>query len=63
MVVVPLSTVDNWAKEFSTFAPDLRVLRYVGDKDEREKIREEIVGFIQTQPKAKHVCFFPSIIF
>lgn len=39
LVVVPLSTVPNWAKEFSKWIPDVNALVYVGNSASREVIR------------------------
>ncbi|RKP23044.1 P-loop containing nucleoside triphosphate hydrolase protein, partial [Syncephalis pseudoplumigaleata] len=40
LVVVPLSTLGNWQREFARWAPDLNVIAYVGDSKSREFIRE-----------------------
>ena len=40
LVVVPLSTVPNWKKEFSKWAPGLNTVVYVGDGTSREVIRK-----------------------
>ena len=39
LVVVPLSTVPNWIKEFRKWTPQLNALVYVGDSKSREVIR------------------------
>lgn len=39
LVACPLSTVGNWYKEVSRFAPDIPCLKYAGSKEEREHIR------------------------
>ncbi|OBA23956.1 hypothetical protein METBIDRAFT_30314 [Metschnikowia bicuspidata var. bicuspidata NRRL YB-4993] len=39
LVVAPLSTVANWCNEFEKFAPGMSVLKYVGNKDTRAKIK------------------------
>ena len=39
LVVVPLSTVPNWSKEFSKWIPDVNALVYVGNSSSREVIR------------------------
>jgi SNF2 family DNA or RNA helicase len=38
-VVVPLSTLDAWQREFAQWAPDMNVLTYVGDVTSRTIIR------------------------
>ncbi|KAI6649757.1 Chromodomain-helicase-DNA-binding protein 1-like [Oopsacas minuta] len=42
LVVCPLSLVQNWRKEFETFAPDLKVITLVGDKGSRENTLTKI---------------------
>jgi ATP-dependent DNA helicase len=39
LVVGPLSTIANWAKEFARWAPTLPVVLYHGKKPERERMR------------------------
>lgn len=39
LVVVPLSTVPNWIKEFRKWTPQLNALVYVGDSKSRDVIR------------------------
>ena len=39
MVVCPLAVLDNWAKEFARFAPDIPFVTYYGTKEERAEIR------------------------
>ena len=38
-MVVPLSTVPNWIKEFSRWMPQMNVIVYVGDSKSREVAR------------------------
>lgn len=38
IVIVPKSTLDNWAREFNKWIPDFNVLVLQGDKDERHKL-------------------------
>lgn len=39
LVVVPLSTIEAWRREFQRWAPSLRVLCYVGDAGSRATLR------------------------
>ncbi|QPG77360.1 hypothetical protein FOA43_004773 [Brettanomyces nanus] len=39
LICCPLSTVSNWIQEFHRFAPDFKVVAYVGAKDKRAKLR------------------------
>lgn len=39
LLVVPLSTIMTWQKEFATWAPEMNVLVYLGDQKSRETIR------------------------
>ena len=39
LVVCPLSITDNWRQEFERFAPHLRVITFVGDKEARASMR------------------------
>ncbi|EFC47285.1 SWI/SNF-related matrix-associated actin-dependent regulator of chromatin [Naegleria gruberi] len=42
LVIVPLSTMDNWANEFEKWCPTLKLIRYSGTKQERQKIHLEL---------------------
>lgn len=46
LVVVPLSTVSNWIKEFRKWAPRMNVVVYVGDTDSREVRTMSVIGFL-----------------
>ena len=35
LIVVPLSTLSAWLKEFKAWAPDLNVVAYIGDVNSR----------------------------
>lgn len=41
IVIVPKSTLDNWKREFAKWTPEVEVLLFRGDKNERQKIIEE----------------------
>ena len=38
IIIVPKSTLDNWAREFARWTPDVRVLVLQGDKDSRHEL-------------------------
>lgn len=40
LVLVPLSTLGNWEREFSVWAPDMYVVSYQGNADARQTIRD-----------------------
>ena len=40
LVVVPNSTITNWVREFSKWAPQLRVVPFYGDQASRDIIKE-----------------------
>ncbi|KAG0229475.1 hypothetical protein BGW42_001565 [Actinomortierella wolfii] len=40
LVVVPLSTIGSWQREFERWAPDLNVIIYIGDAASRQTIRD-----------------------
>ncbi|KAM6961028.1 chromodomain-helicase-DNA-binding protein 2 [Aplochiton taeniatus] len=40
LVVVPLSTLTSWQREFETWAPDMNVVVYLGDVMSRKSIRD-----------------------
>ncbi|KAI0643363.1 SNF2 family N-terminal domain-containing protein [Trametes meyenii] len=47
MVVCPLAVLDNWAREFERFAPDIPVVVYYGSKEERTEIRRTRMALSQ----------------
>ncbi|KAK4488544.1 hypothetical protein RD792_004308 [Penstemon davidsonii] len=47
LVLCPLSVTDGWVSEMANFAPNLRLLRYVGEKDYRRKLREEMHDYVK----------------
>ncbi|KAF3777906.1 CHROMATIN REMODELING 5 protein [Nymphaea thermarum] len=40
LVVVPLSTITNWAREFRRWLPDMNVVMYVGNRASRETCQQ-----------------------
>ena len=43
IVITPKSTLDNWAREFNRWIPDMKVLVIQGDKDQRQELLREQV--------------------
>ncbi|KAI2491923.1 Class II histone deacetylase complex subunits 2 and 3 [Fragilaria crotonensis] len=41
LICVPKSTLSNWMNELARWCPSLRVIRFHGNKDEREAMKEE----------------------
>uniref|UniRef100_A0A915PHJ3 Chromodomain-helicase-DNA-binding protein 1 n=1 Tax=Setaria digitata TaxID=48799 RepID=A0A915PHJ3_9BILA len=52
LVVVPLSTMASWQREFETWAPALNVVTYVGDVTSRDLIRQ-FEMFVQSTKRLK----------
>ncbi|KAL3920576.1 MAG: hypothetical protein SGILL_003192 [Bacillariaceae sp.] len=42
LIVVPVSTLPNWVREFERFSPGTRVLCYYGSQDEREELNHRL---------------------
>lgn len=40
LVIVPKSTLPNWCNEFRRFCPQIRVVKFIGNKDERARLRD-----------------------
>lgn len=40
VVLCPLSVTDGWVSEMAKFAPKLKVLKYVGEKEHRRSLRK-----------------------
>ncbi|XP_075519243.1 putative helicase CHR10 isoform X1 [Primulina tabacum] len=49
LVLCPLSVTDSWVSEVANFAPKVRLLRYVGEKEHRHKLRWEMYEYIKKQ--------------
>ncbi|XP_066936631.1 SWI/SNF-related matrix-associated actin-dependent regulator of chromatin subfamily A containing DEAD/H box 1-like isoform X1 [Clytia hemisphaerica] len=42
LIVCPVSTLDNWLREFEKWLPDVSYITYTGNPDERRYIRQDI---------------------
>lgn len=49
LVLCPLSVIDGWVSEVANFAPKLRLLCYVGDKEHRRNLRREMYKNVKEQ--------------
>lgn len=59
LVLCPLSVTDGWVSEIANFAPKLRVLRYVGDKEHRRSLRRTIYEHVKEQCSKSDVSALP----
>ncbi|KAF0907372.1 hypothetical protein E2562_015866 [Oryza meyeriana var. granulata] len=59
LVVVPLSTLSNWAKEFRKWLPDMNVVVYVGNRASREICQQ--YEFFTNKKGGRHVKFHTLI--
>ncbi|GFH51369.1 SWI/SNF-related matrix-associated actin-dependent regulator of chromatin subfamily A containing DEAD/H box 1 [Chaetoceros tenuissimus] len=50
IIVVPASVLDNWLREFKKFCPTMNVVKYHGSQAARQKIKNELRGYL---PKKK----------
>uniref|UniRef100_A0A803KYM7 Helicase CHR10 n=1 Tax=Chenopodium quinoa TaxID=63459 RepID=A0A803KYM7_CHEQI len=60
LVLCPLSVIDGWVSEIEKFAPKLRVLSYVGDKEHRRMLRRTMYEHVQAQSSSTDM---PSLHF
>ncbi|CAA2954244.1 probable helicase CHR10 isoform X1 [Olea europaea subsp. europaea] len=49
LVLCPLSVIGGWVSEVANFAPKLRLLRYVGDKEHRRNLRRDMYENVKEQ--------------
>ena len=42
LIVVPVSTLPNWIREFEKFCPEMNVIKYHGTQQEREVMKEDL---------------------
>ncbi|PIA34541.1 hypothetical protein AQUCO_03700074v1 [Aquilegia coerulea] len=54
LVLCPLSVVDGWISEVAKFCPELRVLRYIGDKEIRRGLRRTMYENVKKQSSISH---------
>ncbi|XP_071718310.1 probable helicase CHR10 isoform X1 [Rutidosis leptorrhynchoides] len=59
LILCPLSVTDGWVSEVAKFAPKLKVLRYVGDKQCRRTLRREMYEHVKNQSSAPNVQALP----
>ncbi|XP_047947752.1 probable helicase CHR10 isoform X1 [Salvia hispanica] len=59
LVLCPLSVTDGWVSEVANFAPKLRLLRYVGEKEHRRKLRREMSEYVKESLFSSRVPSFP----
>jgi SNF2 family DNA or RNA helicase len=54
LIVVPASVLSNWMNEFKKFAPHMVVVKYHGNQNEREEIKEEMRKYL-TKDSGAHL--------
>ncbi|ANB15712.1 Irc5p [Sugiyamaella lignohabitans] len=57
LIAAPLSTIENWIKEFNKFAPGIPVIKYHGTPEERAEIRNNHMNRKRATDRA-----FPIIV-
>jgi len=53
LIVCPLSIYDTWRGEIQNFAPSLGIFEYIGNKEERQLLRDNLVDFVNDLPKTQ----------
>ncbi|KAL6548045.1 putative helicase chr10 [Orobanche hederae] len=59
LVLCPLSVTGGWVSEIANFAPNLRLIRYVGEKEHRRKLRREMHEYVNKLPLSSYVPTLP----
>ncbi|CAK7347819.1 unnamed protein product [Dovyalis caffra] len=59
LVLCPLSVTDGWVSEIAKFTPNLKALRYVGDKEHRRNLRKTIYEHVKENPSSSDVSSLP----
>ena len=55
VVLCPLSVTDGWVSEMENFAPKLKVVRYVGDKEYRRSLRRTLYEHVKEHSSVSNV--------
>mmetsp|Transcript_27842 Transcript_27842/g.31267 ORF Transcript_27842/g.31267 Transcript_27842/m.31267 type:complete len:1081 (-) Transcript_27842:1872-5114(-) len=53
LIVVPVSTLPNWIREFEKFCPEMKVIKYHGSQQERENMKDNLRGYLPNNRKAR----------
>ncbi|KAL9228838.1 hypothetical protein vseg_004375 [Gypsophila vaccaria] len=59
LVLCPLSVIDGWMLEIENFAPKLRVVKYVGDKENRRTLRKAMYDHFQVNSSSSDASLLP----
>ncbi|XP_050384918.1 probable helicase CHR10 isoform X1 [Argentina anserina] len=59
LVLCPLSVTDGWVTEMKNFAPKLKVVRYVGDKEYRRSLRNTMYEHVKAHSSISNVISLP----
>lgn len=63
LLVVPLSTLTSWQREFDTWAPDMNVVVYLGDVMSRKTVGWVCRGFLSRCVGLSDICTFLFLLF
>nr|XP_011469260.1 PREDICTED: chromodomain-helicase-DNA-binding protein 1-like isoform X2 [Fragaria vesca subsp. vesca] len=59
LVMCPLSVTDGWVSEMENFAPKLKVVRYVGEKEYRRSLRRTIYEHVKEHSSVSDLMSLP----